>query len=90
MAAPAACAAVSSANNWFLHARAAEDSMAQVAAFRRGLAENGYIEGETIFTTFQQCLDTVSGIGGSCNRNTQYVAPPEPHPSSKVLRHYPY
>ena len=24
------------------------------------------------FTTFQQCLDTVSGIGGFCNVNTQY------------------
>jgi ABC-type uncharacterized transport system substrate-binding protein len=32
----------------FLHARAPEDSLALVAAFRRGLAENGYIEGETI------------------------------------------
>jgi hypothetical protein len=42
------------------------------------------------FTTFQQCLDTVSGIGGFCNRNTQYEPPPGPHPSSKVLRHYPY
>lgn len=27
------------------------------------------------FTTLQQCLATVSGIGGSCDRNTQYVAP---------------
>lgn len=27
------------------------------------------------FTTFQQCLATVSGIGGSCDRNTQYVPP---------------
>ena len=42
------------------------------------------------FTTFQQCLDTVSGIGGFCNWNTQYVPPPGPHPSRKVLRHYPY
>jgi hypothetical protein len=41
------------------------------------------------FTTFQQCLDTVSGIGGSCNRNTQYVPPPGPHPSTRI-RHYPY
>ena len=25
------------------------------------------------FTTLQQCMATVSGIGGSCDRNTQYV-----------------
>lgn len=25
------------------------------------------------FVTFEQCLTTVSGIGGFCNRNTQYV-----------------
>jgi Protein of unknown function (DUF3551) len=31
------------------------------------------------FTTFQQCLATVSGIGGSCEPNTQYVPPPGPH-----------
>lgn len=30
------------------------------------------------FTTFQQCLDTISGIGGSCEPNTQYVPPPGP------------
>jgi uncharacterized protein DUF3551 len=27
------------------------------------------------FTTREQCLATVSGIGGSCDLNTQYVAP---------------
>ncbi len=32
------------------------------------------------FTTFQQCLDTVRGIGGFCNPNTQYVPPPGPRP----------
>jgi hypothetical protein len=31
------------------------------------------------FTTFEQCMATVSGIGGFCNRNTQYVPPPGPH-----------
>lgn len=31
------------------------------------------------FTTFQQCLATLSGIGGSCDPNTQYVPPPGPH-----------
>jgi hypothetical protein len=24
------------------------------------------------FSTFQQCLDTISGIGGTCQPNTQY------------------
>jgi hypothetical protein len=38
------------------------------------------------FTTFQQCLDTVSGIGGFCQRNTQYQPPPGPHPLSRVQR----
>jgi hypothetical protein len=28
------------------------------------------------FTTFEQCMATVSGIGGFCNINTQYVPPP--------------
>jgi Protein of unknown function (DUF3551) len=27
------------------------------------------------FTTFEQCLATVSGIGGFCERNTMYVPP---------------
>jgi hypothetical protein len=31
------------------------------------------------FTTFEQCLATLSGMGGFCNRNTQYVPPPGPH-----------
>jgi hypothetical protein len=28
-----------------------------------------------VFTTFAQCVDTVRGMGGFCNRNTQYVPP---------------
>jgi hypothetical protein len=39
------------------------------------------------FTTFQQCLATVSGIGGSCNRNTQYV-PPAGSAAPHRRRHY--
>ena len=35
------------------------------------------------FTTFQQCLDNVRGIGGFCDRNTQYQPPPGPHPVPK-------
>jgi hypothetical protein len=30
------------------------------------------------FTTFDQCMATVSGIGGYCTLNTQYVPPPGP------------
>ena len=30
------------------------------------------------FTTFDQCMATVSGIHGYCARNTQYVPPPGP------------
>ena len=42
------------------------------------------------FTTFQQCLENVSGIGGFCEPNTQYQPPPGPHPFTRVQRHYPY
>jgi hypothetical protein len=30
------------------------------------------------FLTFEQCLATVSGIGGICMRNTQFIPPPGP------------
>ncbi len=33
------------------------------------------------FVSFEQCMATVSGIGGFCNINTQYVPPPGPHPT---------
>jgi Protein of unknown function (DUF3551) len=36
------------------------------------------------FVTFQQCLDTISGIGGFCVRNNTYQPPPGPHPSKKA------
>jgi hypothetical protein len=39
------------------------------------------------FTTFEQCLATVSGIGGSCLRNTQYEPPPGPHPKTKYRQY---
>jgi hypothetical protein len=42
------------------------------------------------FTTFQQCLENVSGIGGFCERNTLYQPPPGPHPLSRVYNRYPY
>jgi hypothetical protein len=41
------------------------------------------------FTTFQQCLDTVSGIGGFCERNDWYkppVAAPVRHRSQRHSR----
>jgi hypothetical protein len=39
------------------------------------------------FTTYQQCLATVNGIGGFCNVNTQYVPPPGPHGPAVYRRH---
>ena len=42
------------------------------------------------FVSFQQCLATVSGIGGFCQLNTQYQPPPGPHPGSRYQRRYPY
>lgn len=43
------------------------------------------------FTTFEQCMATVSGIGGFCDRNTQYQPPARPparpHPSVRRRRH---
>jgi hypothetical protein len=41
------------------------------------------------FTTFEQCLATVSGIGGFCDRNTQYQPPPGPHPRRQVRHTHP-
>ena len=32
------------------------------------------------FATEAQCRESVSGIGGFCEKNTQYVSPPEPPP----------
>ena len=37
------------------------------------------------FTTFQQCQNTVSGIGGFCEPNTQYQPTPGPRGSKKVF-----
>jgi len=42
------------------------------------------------FTTFQQCLDTVSGIGGFCDRNNLYQPPTGPHPPTRTKKRYPY
>lgn len=42
------------------------------------------------FSTYEQCMATVSGIGGICDRNTQYV-PPAGAPGPRYVapgRHY--
>jgi hypothetical protein len=39
------------------------------------------------FTTFDQCMANVSGIGGYCALNTQYVPPPGPHPGRPYRRY---
>jgi len=41
------------------------------------------------FTTFEQCMETARGLGSFCQRNTQYVPPPGPHPYTRQRR-YPY
>jgi hypothetical protein len=42
------------------------------------------------FISFEQCMATARGMGSFCYRNTQYVPPPGPHPSTWVKRRYPY
>jgi hypothetical protein len=39
------------------------------------------------FTTIQQCQAALSGNGGFCNANTQYVSPAAP-PVSRVRNHW--
>jgi hypothetical protein len=38
------------------------------------------------FTTYAQCMEDIAGMGGSCERNTQYVPSAGPH---ATLRHRP-
>jgi len=40
------------------------------------------------FTTFEQCLDTISGIGGFCERNTLYQPPSGAYSSARAQRRY--
>ena len=42
------------------------------------------------FVSFNQCLATVSGIGGFCFQNNTYQPPPGPHPPTKAKKHHPY
>jgi hypothetical protein len=39
------------------------------------------------FTTFEQCMTTLSGMGGFCDRNTQYVPPAGPRPAPGPHHH---
>jgi hypothetical protein len=39
------------------------------------------------FSTYEQCLATISGVGGSCGPNTMYVPPSGRH---RRQRAYPY
>lgn len=38
------------------------------------------------FSTFEQCLATVSGVGGFCERNTFYTGPERPARKSRTKR----
>ena len=40
------------------------------------------------FTTFQQCMDTATGIGGFCMQNNTYQPTPGSYPL--IRRRYPY
>jgi len=42
------------------------------------------------FTTFQQCMDTVSGIGGFCQPNTEYQVSSGPRSLKKLQSRYRY
>lgn len=43
------------------------------------------------FSTYEQCMAALSGNGGFCNRNTQYVPGPGPSPGPhhRKHRHHP-
>ena len=42
------------------------------------------------FISFEQCMETARGLGSNCQRNTQYVPPPGPHPPTWIKRRYRY
>jgi Protein of unknown function (DUF3551) len=41
------------------------------------------------WATFEQCLATVRGIGGSCGPNPMYQPLPGPHALARYPRHHP-
>jgi putative ABC transport system substrate-binding protein len=55
----------------FVHIRSAEDSAAQLAAFHRGLAENGYVEGQNLAIEYKWGLghyDRMPALAGELVR----------------------
>lgn len=40
---------------------------------------NGFGGENCGFSTYAQCMETISGMGGFCMVNTQYVPPAAPH-----------
>ena len=42
------------------------------------------------FSTYQQCMADVSGIGGFCMQNNRYQPPTGPHLRTKAQGRYPY
>ncbi len=42
------------------------------------------------FSTYQQCMADVSGIGGFCMQNNTYQPPVGPHPPTKSQGRYLY
>ena len=42
------------------------------------------------FSTFQQCMAAVSGVGGNCGPNPQYQAAPGPYLLTRHPRRYRY
>lgn len=50
-------------------------------------AQYSYRDGATCgFTTFEQCMATISGIGGFCEPNTQYRTTASPVPQKSLSR----
>lgn len=40
------------------------------------------------FTSYQQCMETLSGIGGICIRSPYYHEGPRPHHPSRYIERY--
>jgi len=38
------------------------------------------------FISFDQCMETVRGMGGFCIENNRYEPPPGPHPAGKTSK----
>lgn len=38
------------------------------------------------FVSFEQCMETVRGMGGFCIVNNRYEPPPGPHPARKAAK----